>query len=437
VTGTARVLGLLATPALLGASAWAAPAAGLRDDPAQHAAQVIEKTLQKHAPDVHRCFEKALADRLDVAGNVEVEVDVGKAGKVTAARLSIPGGGEAPVDLAACVEEAARHFVLEGIEPGASVVLPFAFQGQLDQFAVKVADVPERGPRSAATKAGSKASAPAAPAPFAVKLLVDPVNVRTPKAALTLLTVASRSRIALHRHPQSAKALYLLSGHGRFLGPPGTPAVVVDPGTAIFVPRGYPHAIEAPGKFENAVFLQIFTPPGPEQVYRDPSDPEARAAFEVVRDGGRGQGAAAAAPGGAAPVVAKLASTPGVPVWGGKATAHTLLDQAVTGSGDLALLSIDVKPGAEWPRHGHDGASELLYVTAGGGTLEVGSERTPFGPETALYLPAGQPHAIKFAPGATTRLIQIFAPAGPEQQAAAGAAIGAGAQAGKKEESSR
>jgi quercetin dioxygenase-like cupin family protein len=408
---------------------------GLAQDPARHAAEVIEKALQKHAPEVHRCFEKALADRLDVAGNVEVEVDVGKGGKVTAAKLSIPGGGEAPPDLATCVEEAARHFVIEGIEPGAQVVLPFAFQGQADQFAVKVADVPERGPRAAAAKRAGKAAAEGAPPPFAVKLLIDPVNVRAPKAALTLLTVAPKSRVAMHRHPKSAKAFYLLSGHARFLGPTGAAPVMLDPGTAIFVPPGYPHALETLGKSEPAVFLQIFTPPGPEQVYRDPADPEARAAFEVVRDGARGPSGPPGAPAVTA-VVARLAGRE--PVAGvGKSSSYPLLDPRNTGHSDLALNVVDVKAGAEWPRYSNDGASELIYVVSGGGTLEVGSERTPFGGETALYLPDGQPHAIKFAASGPTRLVQIFAPASPEPGSTAAPTGTGAAQAGKKEQSSR
>jgi quercetin dioxygenase-like cupin family protein len=424
----ARLLALAISTAVAG-PAVAAPAPDLTNDPARHAAQVIEKTLQKHAPEIHRCFEKALADRLDVAGNVEVEVDVGKAGKVTAARLAIPGGGEAPADLTACVQEAASHFVLDGIEPGASVDLPFAFAGQADQFAVKVADVPERGPRAAAAKRAGKgaATSAAAAAPFAVKLLIDPVNVRTPKAALTLLTVLPKSRVAPHRHPKAAKAFYLLSGRAHFLGPAGTPPVTVEPGTAIFVPPGYPHALDTLGRSDGAVFLQIFTPPGPEQVYRDPSNAEARAAFEVLREGARlPEGAPATAP-----VVVLPGSTKALPVRDGKTTARTVLDQKTTGSADLALLVVDVAAGGQWSRHSHDGASELIYVASGGGTLEVGSESTPFGPETALYLPAGQPHALKFGAKGPTQLIQIFAPAGPELQAGATAPA---TQAGKKVE---
>ena len=39
----------------------------------------------KHGGDVNRCFEKALADTLDVAGKIELAVDVGDGGQVTKA----------------------------------------------------------------------------------------------------------------------------------------------------------------------------------------------------------------------------------------------------------------------------------------------------------------------------------------------------------------
>jgi hypothetical protein len=42
-----------------------------------------------------------------------------------------------------------------------------------------------------------------------------------------------------------------------------------------------------------------------------------------------------------------------------------------------------------------------------------------FGPETAFHIPADQPHAAKFpnVQGATpTIMVQVYAPAGPEQR---------------------
>ena len=70
----------------------------------QRVAEAIERALQKHGPDVHRCFEQALADRLDAAGKVEVEVDVGAGGQVTGAKLLPQGAAICRPALATCVQ---------------------------------------------------------------------------------------------------------------------------------------------------------------------------------------------------------------------------------------------------------------------------------------------------------------------------------------------
>jgi len=110
----------------LAASALAGPAQPPASE-AQRAAQIIERALQKHGADVHRCFEKSLADRLDVSGKVEIEVEVGPAGRVTATKL-LSHGPAAPSALSTCVQKAAAGWTIEGIETGAKVVLPFSFQ---------------------------------------------------------------------------------------------------------------------------------------------------------------------------------------------------------------------------------------------------------------------------------------------------------------------
>jgi quercetin dioxygenase-like cupin family protein len=392
---------LLVTVALLAAAPTAGQAggqAGQGENEERRIAEAIERALQRHAPDVHRCFEKSLADRLDSAGKVEVEVEVGQAGQVTGARL-LNQAGEVPPELSACVREAAKGWRLEGVEPGAAVVLPFSFEGQAQQFVVKVADVPERGPGSAKGRAAPAAS-------FTVKVLVDPVNTRNPHAALTLLTLKPARRVAMHRHPKSAKILYLLKGKARVLGPPGVPPIRAEEGTAIFLPEAYPHVIENTARQAEATFLQIFSPAGPERVYRDPKDAEARTLFEVLRD------PRVKAPPGVKPVMATWERPA---TFAGKGRAHVLISQQTTGNPALALSVLELGPGVTLPRHSHGGTSEILYVLEGGGKLTVGSETTPFGPATAMYLPPDQPHDLKLAGGGHTVILQIFSPAGAEQ----------------------
>ncbi|MGA7743178.1 MAG: cupin domain-containing protein [Polyangia bacterium] len=356
----------------------------------QMAAQAIERALQKHGADVHRCFERSLADRLDAAGKVEIEVEVGPAGRVAAARL-LSHGQAAPSALSACVQKAAMGWTVDGIESGARVVLPFSFQAQMSQFVVKAEDVPERALGAASSaKAGL---GPKRDAPFTVKVLADETNMRVQGISLTQLNIGPASRVAMHRHPRSGKVLYLLKGHARLLGPSGVTPVKLDEGMVAFVPAGYPHVIENMGRQSTAVFLQAFVPPGPERVYRDPTDARGRADFEVIRDS-----ATARIPpeGNGNLAVVTASEVVAVPTLGGKGMGRALLDAKTTGREGVTVNLLEFAHGAELPRHDHGGLTEILYVVAGGGILRVGSEEYPFGSESVLHLPAGQPHTIRF-----------------------------------------
>jgi quercetin dioxygenase-like cupin family protein len=386
---------LITATALLGTPADGANA-GIDNSEEARVADVLQSALVAHGAEVNRCFERALADTLDVSGKIDLSVDVGPGGKVTHAE---PARDEvkSPV-LLACLEASALTWTLAGIDPGSTVVVPLAFEGQAAQFSIKVADAPEHGPPAPGGKhrGGSPPPAP----PFSVKLLVDQATMHAQKAALTQLTVAPANRIALHRHP-GAEVLYVLKGHARVLGAEGVAAEKLDEGMAIYIPPHMPHAIENMGRTSAAVLLDVFVPPGPERVFRDPKDPAGRAAFEVIH------GSAANPPG------AKLAvSNPGPPatIFDGKGKATQLIGPKETGSQDIVLNRLEASPGAQVPRHTHGGAEEIVFVLSGGGELTVGSEKVPFAAEQALFLPAGQPHSVKFT-GEKTEMVQIFASA--------------------------
>src|SRR5450759_4569157 len=76
--------------------------------------------------------------------------------------------------------------------------------------------------------------------PFTVKVLADEQNMKAEGISLTLLSVGPASRVAMHRHPHSAKILYVVKGHARLLGPEGAVPLKMDEGAAAFVPAGYP-----------------------------------------------------------------------------------------------------------------------------------------------------------------------------------------------------
>jgi quercetin dioxygenase-like cupin family protein len=374
----------------LAASAFAGPAPPPPASEAQRAAQIIERALQKHGADVHRCFEKSLADRLDVSGKVEIEVEVGPAGRVTATKL-LSHGQAVPSVLSTCVQKAAAGWTIEGIEAGAKVVLPFSFQPQSSQFVVRAEDAPDCGLGSAPP--GKPKPGPKRDAPFTVQVLADEINMRVQNMALTQLNIGPASRVAMHRHPRSAKVLYLLKGHARLLGPSGVAPIKLDEGALAFVPAGYPHVIENMGRQSTAVFLQAFAPPGPERVYRNPTDARGRADFEVIRDS-----ATAKEPpeGNRHVLVVNATEAAAVSILGGKGTVKVLLDPKTTGGEGMTVNLLEFAANAELPRHEHARSTEILYLVAGEGKLTVGSEDYPFTSDSVLYLPAGQPHAIKF-----------------------------------------
>ncbi len=49
----------------------------------QRISRVLQSTLVAHGAEVNRCFEKALADTMEIGGKVELAVDVGAGGRVT------------------------------------------------------------------------------------------------------------------------------------------------------------------------------------------------------------------------------------------------------------------------------------------------------------------------------------------------------------------
>ncbi len=401
------VAGLIAT-ALVGAPAGGATA-GIDNSEEARVADVLQSALVAHGADVNRCFERALADTLDVSGKIDLSVDVGAGGKVTHAEPA-RDDVKSPV-LVACLEASALTWTLAGIDPGSTVVVPLAFQGQAAQFSIKVADAPEHGPSAVARKRRPGARAPVPP--FSVKLLVDEATMHARKAAVAQLTIAPANRIALHRHP-GAEVLVVLHGHARVLGAGGVTPEKLDQGMAVYIPPQMPHAIENMVRSAPAVLLQLFVPPGPDRVYRDPKDPDGRAAFEVLHDPRK-----AANPPGAQFIVASPSDAAAQPVFGGKVKVTRLLGPAQTGpleDGGFYLGRLEGEPGAQVPRNSHAGSEEILFVTAGSGELTVGSEKIPFAAHEALFLPAGQPHSAKFTGTDKTEMVQIFAPAGPEDR---------------------
>jgi quercetin dioxygenase-like cupin family protein len=371
----------------------------------QRIAEVLQATLVAHGGEVHRCFEKALADTLDVSGKIELAVDVGADGRITKAAPALDEV-KSPV-LLACLEETAQLWTMAGIDAGSTVIVPLTFEGQMAQFSLKAADAPDHGPPAPKHK---RKGLQTGVAPFSVKLLVDEATMHAEQASLSLLTVSPANRIAMHKHP-GAEVLYVLKGHARVIGPQGRAPEKLDEGTSIFIPGEMPHAIENMGRSAPAVMLEIFAPAGPERVFRDPKDEAARAAFEVIRDPRQ-----AKTPEGAHFVVSDAGKGEAIAGATGKVRAHPLATEETTGSKDVYVGLLEVEGGGELTRHTHEGSEEILYVISGDGELTIGSDKIKFGREQAIHIPAGQAHAIKFHGDERGMVLQAFAPGGPEKE---------------------
>jgi quercetin dioxygenase-like cupin family protein len=379
----------------------------------QRVSRILQSTLVAHGAEVHRCFERALADTMEIGGKIDLAVDVGADGKVTKTEPARDEAGS-PL-LLACLQTSAATWTFAGIDPGSTVIVPLDFDQQGPQYTIKAADAPEHGPAAPKAGKGKKAVSPSTPAPFSVKLLVDEKTMRARQASLSLLTVAPASRIAMHKHPV-AEILYVLKGHARILSQPGTPPERLDEGMAIFIPIGAPHVIENMGRQSPVELLDYFVPMGPERVYRDPTDPQGRAGFEVIHGTGDPGGPAS---GVAAPVgwvVATASKVDPIPIANGKARVRKLLTPANTGSEAAYLGVIEADPGCQITRHTHVSA-EILYVVSGGGVVTLASAETfPFGPDTAIHVPENTAHLVSFNNADKTIMIQLYAPAGPEQR---------------------
>jgi quercetin dioxygenase-like cupin family protein len=93
-----------------------------------------------------------------------------------------------------------------------------------------------------------------------------------------------------------------------------------------------------------------------------------------------------------------------------------LLTTDNTGHTTAYLGILEADPGCEIPRHLHPLSAEIMYVVSGGGVLTVGLEALPFGPDTAIHVPENAPHMASFTGPDKTIMIQLYAPAGPEQR---------------------
>ena len=97
-------------------------------------------------------------------------------------------------------------------------------------------------------------------------------------------------------------------------------------------------------------------------------------------------------------------------LWAGQTTFDVVLDGSSTG-GSIALLDRFGGRGDATPVHIHRDESEIFYVVEGTITAWAGDDVHELGHGSAVYLPAGKPHAFRVDTD-KARILTITAPAG-------------------------
>jgi len=89
--------------------------------------------------------------------------------------------------------------------------------------------------------------------------------------------------------------------------------------------------------------------------------------------------------------------------------SYLLLTRAQFGSQNLAVTWVDCAPGSEQRLHAE--AQEQVYVIVSGtGLMRVAGEEQEVGAGTLVYVPPGNPHAIRNTGGETLTYVSATAP---------------------------
>jgi mannose-6-phosphate isomerase-like protein (cupin superfamily) len=76
---------------------------------------------------------------------------------------------------------------------------------------------------------------------------------------------------------------------------------------------------------------------------------------------------------------------------------------------EIMLSHVTIYPGSHTDYHDHD-RPELIYVAAGHGVSKCDGEEVEVGPDTALWVPAGEKHEMRNTGSENMILVTVFVP---------------------------
>ena len=185
------------------------------------------------------------------------------------------------------------------------------------------------------------------------------------------------------RNESSEEVFYVISGNGHAMV--GGKRHPLGPGTALFVPPGWPYTIENSGH-EELPLLSILSPqPGRPAGLQTEAELRPDELLTVVEDAEE-------------------------PVPAGDDRVFKLLIDRRYGCRNLTQFVGTIRPGRA-PAHTHT-YEEVVYILDGAGIAHVGDASQAIETGSCIYLPPGMPHCLENSGSRALRLLEVFCPAG-------------------------
>ena len=331
----------------------------------------MTRAVRRNYEALHGCYRQVLAVDRTRGGTIFIRLTLGARDSVIKAaverdELKHPGA-------VACMVNWCRSWTLHGALkagalPGSDLVIPLTFKPVPDQFVVRVEDAPT-------IKVGKKT---------AVRTLLTKGSVGARRASMSTVSVAGE--VTLPNKKGVDQVLYVLLGTGKLSI--GSRKWSLRAGTAVWLPPGV--GVTLSGSLE---LIQFFLPPGLEKGYSaNPASP-ARTSDK--------------------PKVVQLRRVKTLRLQKGKLRVRPLLHPRKLKHKRFYMGLLEIAPGAAMPAHAHLEA-EQVYVLSGRGKVTAGSTSKKVGPGQAIHLGPGTRHSVEVTE--TMKVLQIYAPAGPEQR---------------------
>jgi quercetin dioxygenase-like cupin family protein len=321
----------------------------------------IQKAMNELDEGAQGCWAIAATERFDIAGDVEVMVDIAKDGAKTQVMRDTTKNSR----LLACLSDVLQKYQWAPPLYGQAIQLPFKFKAPDSQNTI------DR--RLVAWNGQGKVS---------VAVLIDFNNTNTANASMLEVAIQAGGGTGM-RVPERTELWY-------FLDPATVNNKPVEAGDMVYVPTDAGRDVQAKAGDVHAMVALL--PGGREGTARAGALPALELDGKPKKQ----------------PVIlpAAKAKTFG--------PAQIFVEPATVKGTTFAASVIRLPAGMTVAEHVHAQEAELLYLLSGSGSMTIAGGKLPVTSTTVVQIPAGTKHS--FTAAEDVRAVQIYTPAGPEQR---------------------